>query len=81
METWLPVVGWEGDYEVSSIGRVRSVHKLIQKPNGGSYTRVSKILRPARTADGYLRCAFSKVGSPGVRRYLKGGGFKSNAVI
>jgi len=27
-ETWLPVVGWEGFYEVSDLGRVRSVPRV-----------------------------------------------------
>lgn len=32
LEEWTPVVGYEGLYEVSSLGRVRSVdHEVIQK--------------------------------------------------
>jgi len=38
-ERWLPVVGWEGHYEVSDKGRVRRV-----KPAFG--TRPGKVLRP-----------------------------------
>lgn len=61
-ERWKDVLGHEGDYEVSDLGRVRSVYKVVEKRNGGTYTRVSKVLRSARNADGYLKCALSTVG-------------------
>lgn len=32
-ETWRPVVGYEGSYEVSSLGRVRSVERLVPCKN------------------------------------------------
>lgn len=32
-ETWLPVVGYEGSYEVSSEGRVRSIDRVIDCGN------------------------------------------------
>lgn len=33
-EEWRPVVGWEGFYEVSSHGQVRSVARVIARTNG-----------------------------------------------
>lgn len=33
-ERWLPVVGWEGCYEVSSLGRVRNVRETRPRPAG-----------------------------------------------
>lgn len=33
-EEWLPVVGYEGAYEVSSIGRVRSLPRTVRAPVG-----------------------------------------------
>lgn len=33
-ERWLPVVGWEGYYEVSSIGNVRSVDRMVNNARG-----------------------------------------------
>lgn len=33
-EEWRPIVGWEGLYEVSSIGRVRSVDRVIECADG-----------------------------------------------
>lgn len=34
VEQWRPVVGWEGYYEVSDHGRVRSVERVIVRKNG-----------------------------------------------
>lgn len=42
-EQWLPVVGWEGHYEVSDHGRVRSVHREIQFRDGRVYTYGAQI--------------------------------------
>lgn len=34
-ERWLPVVGYEGLYEVSNRGRVRGLHRIVKHPRGG----------------------------------------------
>jgi len=47
-ERWLPVAGWEGLYEVSDLGRVRSIPR--QTPSG---VRGGSILRGAANAGGY----------------------------
>ena len=41
VEVWRPVVGWEGLYEVSSHGRVRSLDRMVEQPiaNGVIITR------------------------------------------
>lgn len=62
-EIWKPVKGYEADYQVSSVGRVKSLRKVIIKSNGQRYTRESKILRPAIDKRGYVRCALSMMGS------------------
>lgn len=36
-ERWLPVVGWEGLYEVSDHGRVRSLPRRAPNPGTGGY--------------------------------------------
>jgi hypothetical protein len=50
-EEWLPVVGYEGLYEVSSLGRVRSL-----------YWTPPRLLAPDIFKDGYLRIALNKDG-------------------
>lgn len=48
MENWLPVVGYEGIYEVSDLGRVKAVERT--HPYKGSFrTYPEKILKPAAT--------------------------------
>lgn len=52
METWLPAVGWEGIYEVSSHGRVRSLARTTHR-NGHPYPVPGRILRASLTKPGY----------------------------
>lgn len=46
-ENWKAVVGYEGRYEVSDMGRVRSLPRR--------YKRRSQILKPSRRIGGYMR--------------------------
>lgn len=52
-EIWKPVVGYEGLYEVSDRGRVRSVSGVTMRSDGKSYTRTGKQLSGA-TVCGYI---------------------------
>lgn len=45
-EVWTPVVGFEGAYEVSDLGRVRSLDRVIQRVTGPARYK-GRILRPA----------------------------------
>lgn len=53
MEIWKPVPDFEGCYEVSSEGRVRSLDKLIVLNNGGEYIKYGRILKQASDKYGY----------------------------
>ena len=46
-ETWKPITGYEGLYEISSIGRVKSLPRLRNTGSGGYYSK-EKILTPFR---------------------------------
>jgi hypothetical protein len=48
-ETWKPIVGYEGLYEVSDLGRVRGVDRI----DASGYRRKGKILRGGTTPKGY----------------------------
>lgn len=48
-EEWRPVVGWEGLYEVSSHGRVRSLDRYVQYVTGHTQRHAGRILRPTGT--------------------------------
>jgi hypothetical protein len=44
-ERWLPVVGYEGEYEVSDLGRVRSVDRTVRGDRGPQVRR-GRVLAP-----------------------------------
>lgn len=55
-EEWRPVVGYEDDYEVSNLGRVRS--KDMEVWNGKVYyIKKGKILSPGKGGIGYYTCS------------------------
>lgn len=58
-EIWKPVVGFEGLYEVSSLGRVRSLPKLINV-NGGRWTKPGRLLKTALGSNGYIKVTLTK---------------------
>lgn len=43
-EEWRPVVGYEGRYEVSNLGRVRSIDRLVYHKESNTYHKVKGIL-------------------------------------
>ena len=53
-EIWRPVKDYEGLYEVSNFGRVRSCDRMILKSNGVVQNRKSKIRKQVPTRAGYL---------------------------
>lgn len=53
-EIWRPVVGYEGLYEVSSYGRVRSVDRYVKACYEKYRLHKGKILSPGKDKDGYL---------------------------
>ena len=52
-ERWLPVVGYEGIYEVSDQGRVRSLARVVAGGKWGHQRVRERILRPGRHPFGY----------------------------
>lgn len=52
-ERWLPVVGWEGRYVVSSQGNVRSCDRTITDVRGVRRTLKGKALSQATNKNGY----------------------------
>ncbi len=48
VEQWLPVVGYERIYEVSDLGRVKSLSRLIIRKTTGNYVTKEKIIRTGK---------------------------------
>ena len=54
-ETWLSVVGFEGLYEVSSEGRVRSLSRRIRMAHEATRQHTGCLMTPVIDKDGYPR--------------------------
>jgi NUMOD4 motif/HNH endonuclease len=68
VEQWRPIVGYEGAYEVSDQGRVRSVERTITQPVtrwGRPMTKrvPERILKPQRLNHGHLMVYLSSEGT------------------
>ena len=61
-EEWRPVVGYEGFYEVSSYGTVRSILRKVTLKNGQVRTYQSKIVKGRPTPTGHLLVNLSMCG-------------------
>lgn len=61
-EEWKPVIGYEGLYEVSNMGRVKSLKRAVWYNNGYYKTVPEKILKAWKNKDGYLQVGLHKDG-------------------
>lgn len=60
-EIWVDAIGFDGLYEVSNLGRIKSLERWV--PNGGSGRLVKEIIRrQAISKDGRLTCSMSTGG-------------------
>ncbi len=57
-EIWKDVPGYDGMYQVSNMGRVRSVNRTINLANGRKRTLPSRVLQPGEQ-NGYLHVSLS----------------------
>jgi hypothetical protein len=71
-ERWVPVVGFEGRYEVSDLGRVRSLDRKIKCPTGRYGPRVvfrkGVIISDVRASKGYRQVKMTKNGEGTTRK-------------
>ena len=54
IEEWRPVVGYEGLYEVSNIGRVRSLDRYVKGKGKSYFLHKGRVLSPGMKPEGYL---------------------------
>lgn len=59
-EIWKPIKGYEGYYEVSNRGNVKSLSRQIKIRNGKDALKKEKILKLQKTKNGYLSVMLSK---------------------
>lgn len=64
MEIWKDIVGYEGMYQVSNFGNVRSVEREIEQldrmGNPCKMVYKGRVLKPSKRKNGYLCATFSK---------------------
>lgn len=61
-EKWLPIVGFDGTYEVSDFGRVRSTDRIVRNKSGTGTQLQGKIISVCFNVHGYRRFSLSKDG-------------------
>lgn len=61
MENWREIKEYEGLYEVSDLGNVRSLSRIV-KNNGGTFVLKERIIKPTINSSGYLKCNLCKNG-------------------
>ena len=61
-EEWRPVVGWEGLYEVSSHGRVRSLDRKITRTDGRAVLYRGRLRSLSSRGDGHLSVDLKRAG-------------------
>ena len=62
-QIWKPVDGYQGFYEVSDHGTVRSIDRVVSLPKGRTKKIAGKIIAPKRHSQGYLFVSLSQGGT------------------
>jgi len=60
MEIWKNVKGYEGMYEVSDLGNVKSLERSVSSPRGLNRIIKERLLKPSKNKGGYLSVVLSK---------------------
>lgn len=68
-EVWKDVVSFEGYYQVSNLGKVKSLSRYVNTYNGKRLIK-GKIRRPQKHNQGYLTVSFSGVSSKLIHRIV-----------
>jgi hypothetical protein len=68
-ETWKDIIDYETFYQVSNFGNVRSLNRIVNKPNGVSYMRKGKLCVQSKSNLGYMTVGFT-VNNIKVNKYV-----------
>lgn len=67
MEVWKDISGYEGYYQISDLGRIRSLDRYANVCGGGKRLVKGKIIKPVKCTNGYYEASLSY---KGVRKVL-----------
>ena len=62
LELWKDISGYEGIYQASNWGRVKSLNRIISKSRGRKQIVKERILKPENVFDGYERVCLCRNG-------------------
>jgi hypothetical protein len=69
LEVWKDIQDYEGVYQVSNFGNVKSLDRIVNKPNGVSYMRKGKLCKQSKSNLGYMTVGFT-VNNVKVNKYV-----------
>lgn len=61
-EEWRDIVGFEGYFQISNMGNIRSLDRYIEYKNGKKILRKGKNIRPVKCSNGYYEAQMSRDG-------------------
>ena len=61
-EHWRDIPGYEGEYKVSDLGRVRSLKRIIYRQDGRKHSVQARILKPRLLKSGHYHVALCRSG-------------------
>lgn len=70
MEEWKDISGFEGGYQVSNYGAIRSLNRTIVNRNGKVLNLKAKFIRPRPTSGGYMYVQLGRTGNRSVHRMV-----------
>lgn len=62
MEIWKKIIGFENQYEISNVGNLRSIDRLVDHYKGGKRLYKGSIKKIRLNDKGYYRCNLKKEG-------------------
>lgn len=63
-EIWKPLPGFEGYYEISNMGKLRSMNRTVNHSHGGTALKLGKEIKLQQIWSGYQRACVSRNGKP-----------------
>lgn len=67
-EIWKDIENYDGVYQVSNLGRVRTKDRMIERKYHNGYVRKGQIIKLQKDKDGYLKIHLYKNGKPKMYR-------------